>query len=92
MTLSNILNAIGLLFDIIGVLMLFKFGLPPDISRDGHIFITINKIDEEGKAKARRYERYSYVALAFLVIGFLLQLLSDFPVFNISIDNFKNCI
>ncbi len=75
MALSNILNVIGLSFDIVGVLMLFKYGLPPEVYRGGIVPISFeDSEDKKEKAKASQYERYSYIALAFLVVGFLFQI------------------
>lgn len=92
MTISNILNIIGLSFDIIGVLMLFKFGLPPEINRSGLIAICCEEEDENEKVKAKKYDKFSRIALGLIVFGFVFQLLSDFPIFNINIDDFRNCI
>ena len=92
MTLSNILNIIGLSFDIIGVLMLFKFGLPPDVHKGGVILLALDEEDGNETKKANKYEMFSRIALGLIVFGFAFQLLSDFPVFDISIDDFKNCI
>lgn len=77
MTNSSILNIVGLTLDIIGVLMLFKYGLPPELNRDGAIFLVCEENDEEQIRKAKRYDKYSYSALTLLVIGFLLQLLAN---------------
>ncbi|MDB5226583.1 MAG: rane protein of unknown function [Bacteroidota bacterium] len=71
---TQILNIIGLSFDIVGVLMLFKFGLPEQISRDGSIGIILEQSDPEETKKAKLYDRLSYVALTLIVLGFLFQL------------------
>lgn len=74
--MAYLYNIIGLLFDIVGVLMLFKFGLPPDINPRGHIMISAG-VDETEKDKARKFKFLSFLALGFLVTGFLLQILSS---------------
>jgi len=73
----NDLNSIGLIFDIIGVLLLFKYGLPNDLNKKGLTgmsFVTVNK--EEVK-KYKRYKRWSYIALSAILIGFIIQILSN---------------
>lgn len=81
MTTSNILNIIGLCFDIIGVIMLFKFGLPPEINKNGTFGLDIG-YDPEEKRKADIYTGLSYVALIFLILGFILQILANIFVFK----------
>jgi hypothetical protein len=81
MTCSNILNIIGLSLDIIGVLMLFKYGLPPDISKDGSVLISMDFGTKEEKEKriseGKKYTKLSYTALVFLVGGFISQLIAN---------------
>jgi hypothetical protein len=38
----------------------------------------LSKSDEEEKAKGRRYDRWAKVALALLILGFSLQLFSNY--------------
>jgi hypothetical protein len=78
MTLPQTVNSFGLAFDIIGALMIWKYGLPESISKEGHIYLIDEGIDEQEVAKAKKYERLSKVALTLLIIGFGLQLASNF--------------
>lgn len=73
---ANCINSIGLFLDILGVVLLFIYGLPKDMAKDGHQFITANPTDESVR-KYKLYNRLSYVALAMLIIGFLLQIVSN---------------
>ena len=68
---EDLVTTIGLLLDIAGVALLFKYGLPPDVNRHGLIFPGIANDDsiKEGK----RYERWSYAGLVALILGFALQ-------------------
>lgn len=79
MTLSNIFNIVGLILDIIGVLMLFKYGIPPEVSKDGSFAITINIPGETeiAKAKGKKYTRLSNLALTLLFLGFFIQLVAN---------------
>lgn len=76
--LPKITNAAGLAFDIIGVLLLWKFGLPEFISREGHDYLITEEINGAEKEKAKKYDKYAKGALIFIVIGFALQFISDF--------------
>ena len=67
------LNIGGLFLDIIGVIMLFRFGLPADIRRGGTRLFDMGNPDLEEKAKAERYDRWALVGLTILIAGFLAQ-------------------
>ncbi|MCY4597702.1 MAG: hypothetical protein OXC19_23240 [Bryobacterales bacterium] len=69
-------NSIGLGLDIVGVVLLFRFGLPPNVDRTGATYWT-GAPDQEEVRKGRRYDRISWVALALLVLGFALQIASN---------------
>jgi len=92
MITANILNIIGLSFDIVGVLMLFKFGIPPMIERGGAIFLVAEENNEEEKKKAKIYDYCSYTALFFLVLGFGFQILANFPNLIIRFNHLLNCV
>ena len=67
------LNISGLFLDIVGVIILFKFGLPADIRRGGITQVITEQIDQEEADKAARYDRWSSVGLITLIVGFLVQ-------------------
>lgn len=71
------INDIGLLLDIIGAILLFKFGLPASISREGHIHLITEQVDEEEKKKGKLYDKWGKIGLGLLVIGFIFQLISN---------------
>ena len=79
---SSIINSFGLVFDIVGVVVLFYFGPPPlNITRDGHKIPAYNSHDEneikKNKAMANKHHRLSKLGLALLGFGFVLQLSSN---------------
>lgn len=78
MTYSNLLNIIGLVFDLIGVIMLFKYGLPENIDKSGAVYFVTGSKDKDEIQKAKKYERLSYIALTCIIIGFSLQLAANF--------------
>ena len=76
--LANIINSLGLSLDIVGVVLLFRYGLPPeDVSRTGAQHLTWGT-DPAVREKGSRYVRMSWVALCCLVMGFALQIVSNF--------------
>ena len=72
------ISSIGLVLDIIGAILLWKYGLPEAINRGGEQFLTLEQSDENEAAKARRYDWYSKVALTLLIMGFALQLAGNY--------------
>ena len=74
------LNFWSALFGLAGTILIFFFGLPPKIDRDGNIHLIREQEDKEEKKKAKNYIRASYVGLILLAISFLLQLINSFNV------------
>lgn len=74
---SAVVSSIGLGLDIVGVLLLWRFGLPEAVSRGGFGYIILEGHDEAEKAKAERYDLWAHLGLALLIFGFLLQLASN---------------
>ena len=72
----KVLNALGLLLDIIGGLLLWRFGLPAPIDPRGHTHLTLSQEDEEEKRLGRIYKCWSSLGVGLLVAGFALQLVA----------------
>ena len=79
---SDIVNSIGLILDIAGVGLLFKYGLQADVTEKGGTTILFGggKSDEEAKREYRFYKRMSRFGLGCLMVGFALQLVSNFVI------------
>lgn len=72
----QIISTIGLMLDIIGVILLFYFGPPTlPITKDGNTITTFKHPDyvSKNKSKYKRHQIMSFVALGFLLLGFLFQ-------------------
>lgn len=74
---ATCLNSIGLVLDIVGAVMLWRYGLPETISREGRKFLVTGQIDEADKARAARHDFLSKIGIFLLITGFSLQLLSS---------------
>ena len=77
-TLAEIINSLGLALDIVGVVLIFRYGLPEEVNRTGASYFT-NSPDPESEdaKKAKRYDKLSRFGLILLVAGFTLQIISN---------------
>ena len=80
MICADIVSSVGLLVDIVGVALVYKFGLQADVRETGgtEILWGGGKSEEEAKGEHRHYKRMSRFGLVCLIIGFALQLISNF--------------
>lgn len=71
------INDIGLILDIVGAVLLFKFGLPAQIDRTGSVHIITEEVDHDEVRKGKLYDRWGKIGLVLLMVGFALQLISN---------------
>ena len=71
--ISRLINSIGLIFDIFGAILIYKYGLPNEVPGDGvkWAYTKDPKIE-------KRYKKYAKIGIFSLILGFTLQFLSDF--------------
>ncbi len=77
---SQCLNSLGLFLDIVGVILLFLYGLPANVDNTGTIFLVgpmPDSMKRETENKWKRYRFWSRVGLIFLIVGFSLQIISN---------------
>ena len=73
MLLKEIVNSLGLVGDIVGVCILFKFGFPqPDL--EDSIKLVLEQKDADAPRKRRLWVTMSMIGLVCLIGGFALQL------------------
>lgn len=72
-----LVNSLGLILDIIGAYLLFRFGLPPSIDRTGANHLVGGGTDNEEVEKGKLYDSRSAIGFELLIFGFVLQLVSD---------------
>lgn len=81
MTGAGIISSTGLGLDIMGVVLVFIYGLPSRVVRIPGTRLIWGGSEESKKAEIaeyRHYERMSYIGMGLLVFGFSLQLVSNF--------------
>ena len=66
-------NSIGLVCDILGVLLLFKFGLPSEVTKNGEVEYVGGNPEEAEVKKWYKYKRWANIALSLLILGFAFQ-------------------
>mgnify|MGYP006125516925 FL=1 len=77
MELNNLLNTIGLTIDIVGVILLFKYGLPSDLNKHGNIYKALEGTNFDEVKKYKKYNCWSRIALGLVITGFTLQIASN---------------
>jgi len=75
--LSLIFNIIGFVLDILGVILVFVYGLSPTMYDQRNEVLKLGALDEPEIKKARRYKNLSLIGLALLITGFLCQAASS---------------
>jgi hypothetical protein len=76
MSFKLLLNIVGLSFNIIGVMIIWKYGLPANLDRDGHIHLVTSQVNESEKILAQKYDTYSKLGMILLILGFVCQLIA----------------
>ena len=74
----TIINSIGLFLDIIGVALLFKFGMPSGAGhKSGGDYMMWGGAEPRLTKRWLRYRFWSRVGLSCLIAGFSLQIVSN---------------
>ena len=68
------LNLVGLVLGLVGVVILFRYGMPFRVPTGGAISLIAEQTDAKAAATDRAYEIVGYVGLALLVVGTGLQI------------------
>ncbi len=71
------LAQIGLFIDIVGVVLLFMYGLPSKYAKNNRM-VWAGDISDSQKRLNKRVKIGSYSGLFFLFIGFVLQFISPY--------------
>jgi hypothetical protein len=69
----------GLLLGLIGVILLFRYGMPFHVPTNGANYISDSYTNYADIALEHRYLVYGYVGLGCLIVGTVLQMLALLP-------------
>lgn len=84
---TKIINTIGLVCGIIGVLMIFKWGPPqPNLNPGTHLSLhnktvmadgtSIQEVEDKKAMQKEEQQMYSLIGLGFIGVGFMVQLVA----------------
>lgn len=71
----SIINAVGLSLDIVGVIMIFYFGISPNFYDQNKETLYIGTMTPQMQRKAKIYKRLSIFGLFLCILGFLIQII-----------------
>jgi hypothetical protein len=72
---KKVMDIAGLILSFVGAIIIFTFGLPPNVRESGKCYLLLEQEDKHEIKKGRRYRKISRLGLILLALGFLLQLL-----------------
>ncbi len=78
MECASFINSLGLFLDIVGAALIFKYGLPEDIKRDGSMDMSYEETDKNQIKLGRIYDIRSAIGFTLLIVGFILQIISNY--------------
>ena len=73
----TIFNIIGISLDIIGVILVFLFGISPMLDIGGHAILVTKEVHNEKIRRTKKYKLVSWLGLLLIFFGFLLQLIAN---------------
>lgn len=74
--MSALFNTGGILLSLVGVLILFRYGMPFHVPTGGAIHLIIDQVDESEKSLERRYFIYGMFGLSLVIAGAIFQLVA----------------
>ena len=74
--MNRALNVTGLILNLVGVLILLRYGMPFHVPTGGAVSLTLETRDQATIALEQRYEIYGYIGLGFLILGTVLQMVA----------------
>jgi len=66
---AGTLNIIGLVSNLFGVVLLFRYGMPYRVRRGGASYFRREQDDEDEKRAEARYDAFGWVGIALIVLG-----------------------
>jgi hypothetical protein len=70
----KILNTVGLGLVFAGCVLLYLYGLPPNVDPTGAVHLILEQPDNAEIAKGKRYRRLGHAGIGLVALGSLFQL------------------
>jgi hypothetical protein len=67
-------SVVGMMMGLVGVLLLFRYGMPFHVETGGVTLISIEQVDVEEIKKEKVYKILGYIGIALVVVGTALQI------------------
>ncbi|CAN7720106.1 hypothetical protein [Mesorhizobium sp. LjNodule214] len=71
------LNIVGLLLSLVGVIVLFRYGMPYRVRSGGFDVIVIEQTNQDEIALERRYDYFGICGLVLIILGTGLQIVAN---------------
>jgi hypothetical protein len=68
------LNIIGLVLNLVGVIILFRYGMPFHVPTGGAVHLVTEQVDAAEKALESKYGIFGYFGLLAIVVGTGMQI------------------
>ena len=82
---------LGLFADMVGAILLYLFGISPQLSRDGSVMLSAGTSRTE-KIKAQRYELFARLGMILVFFGFILQWIGDHNTEPVAATSFSTIV
>lgn len=76
MASAQIANTFGIVVSLVGVLILFRYGMPFHVPTGGKTGLDLGIIDESEKALEARYTVFGYLGLFLIALGAIAQVVA----------------
>jgi hypothetical protein len=74
--MNRVLNLIGLVLNLVGVLILFRYGMPFHVPTGGAVSLITETRDQAEIALEQRYVVLGYIGLVCLIVGTACQIVA----------------
>jgi hypothetical protein len=72
------LNITGLVLNLVGVIILFRYGMPFQVPTGGAVHIITEQVDAAETALESRYEVFGYFGMLVIVVGTGMQIVGAY--------------
>ncbi|MBZ9885630.1 hypothetical protein LB535_25140 [Mesorhizobium sp. CA10] len=73
----SVLNIVGLVLSLSGVIILFRYGMPYKVRSGGFDTIVIEQTNKEEVIRERRYDFLGICGLVLIILGTALQIVAN---------------